>query len=67
MVAELLRNADMTVQIVTTVTMNTRSFLAKGVLQIFAPRRWAMPVVKSASPTMHIPATMTTVLPPKPE
>ena len=66
-VPELERNALISVQIITTDIMNTRSFFASGVAAIFAPSFWATPVWNRASPTIHMPATITTVLPPNPE
>ena len=54
-------------QTVATHAQNTRSFLAKGSFAREAPMRWPMPVSKSASLTMLMPATMGMTLEPKPE
>ena len=67
MVPELDRKADITVQQITTATRKVRSFLATALLPRALPILFAMPVLKSASPTMHMPATMMTLLLAKPE
>ena len=51
-------NADMTVQIMLTVTIKRLSVRARNVLPIFVPIRCATPVSNSAALTIHMPTTM---------
>ena len=66
MVPELDRNEDMIVQQITTAMVNIRSFLARELPPIALPILLAIPVLKRASPTTHMPATIMTVVLEKP-
>ncbi len=67
MVPEFDRNEDMTVQQITTTIVNRRSFFASELVLILMPILLAMPVLKRASPTTIIPATIITVELEKPD